>query len=91
MPEGVDAVVWRVRIDVPWDPGVNETIAGLNEGVNPVAEGDTVAVMLTLSVRPRLFRVTVDVADLPATTLAGLGGLASIVKSPVTVTVNTEE
>ena len=80
-----------MRIEVPWDPGLTETIAGLNEGVKPVAEGDTVAVMLILSVRPRLCRVTVDVADLPATTLAGLGGLASIVKSPVTVTVRAEE
>ncbi len=66
-------------------------MAGLNDGVKLVAEGDTVAVILMLSVRPKLFRVTVDVAVLPATTLAGLGELASIVKSPVTVTVNTVE
>jgi len=50
-----------------------------------------VAVMLMLSVRPKLVKVTVDVAVLPATTLAGLGELATIVKSPVTVTVRTTE
>jgi hypothetical protein len=87
----VDAVVWRVRIEVPWEPGVIETIAGLNEAVKPAAEGDTVAVILMLSVRPKLFRVTVDVAVLPATTLAGLGAVALIEKSPATVTVNTTE
>jgi hypothetical protein len=63
----------------------------LNEGVKPAAEGDTVAVILMLSVRPKLFRVTVDVAVLPATTLAGLGVVALIEKSPATVTVNTTE
>ena len=87
----MDAVVWRVRIEVPCEPGVNDTMAGLNDGVKPVADGDTVAVMLMLSVRPKLFRVTVEVAALPATTLEGLGELASIVKSPVTETVNTTE
>lgn len=80
-----------MRIEVPCEPGVNDTMAGLNEGVKPVAEGDTVAVMLMLSVRPKLVKVTVDVAVLPATTLAGLGELATIVKSPVTVTVTTTE
>jgi len=87
----VDAVVWRVRIEVPCEPGVNDTMAGLKDGVKPVADGDTVAVMLMLSVRPKLLRVTVEVAALPATILEGLGELASIVKSPVTVTVNTAE
>ena len=87
----MEAVVWRLRIEVPCEPGVNDTMAGLNEGVKPVAEGDTVAVMLMLSVRPKLVKVTVDVAVLPATTLAGLGELATIVKSPVTVTVTTTE
>ena len=85
----MEAVVWRLRIEVPCEPGVNDTMAGLNDGVKPVADGDTVAVILMLSVRPKLFRVTVDVAVLPATILEGLGELASIVKSPVTVTVNT--
>jgi hypothetical protein len=63
----------------------------LNEAVKPAAEGDTVAVILMLSVRPKLFRITVDVAVLPATTLAGLGAVALIEKSPATVTVNTTE
>ena len=63
----------------------------MNEGVKPAAEGDTVAVILMLSVRPKLFRVTVDVAVLPATTLAGFGVVALIEKSPATVIVNTTE
>ncbi len=72
-------------MDVPCEPGVNDTIAGLNEGVKLVVDGDTVAVRLTLSVRPKLFSVTVDVPDLPATTLEGLGEVTLIAKSPVTV------
>ena len=47
--------------------------------------------ILMLSVRPKLFRVTVDVAVLPATTLAGLGEVALIEKSPATVTVKMTE
>jgi hypothetical protein len=72
-------------MDVPCEPGVSDTIAGLNEGVKLVVDGDTVAVRLTLSVRPKLFSVTVDVPDLPATTLGGLGEVTLIAKSPVMV------
>ena len=61
---------------MPWLPGVTETIAGLNDAVRLAAEGDTVAVMLMLSVRPELFRVTVEVAEAPARIFAGTGALA---------------
>ena len=70
---------------------MTETIAGLNDVVRVVVDGDTVAVILILSVRPKLLSVMVDVAELPATMLGGTGVLPLIVKSPVTVTVNTTE
>jgi len=62
-------------------------LVGLNEVVRPVATGDTVALSATLPVKPRLLSVIVDVAELPATKLAGLAADAVIVKSAVTVTV----
>lgn len=87
VPGRVDAVVLKVSIEVPEALGVRPTLAGLKAAMAPVALGDTPAVRATDPVKPRLFRVIVDVTELPATILAGLAALAAIVKSDVTVMV----
>jgi len=79
-------VVAIVRVEVPLEPGVRLTLVGARVAVSPVAVGETAAVNATLPVKPRLPTVTVEVAELPATTLAVVG-LAAMVKSAVTVTV----
>lgn len=77
-----------VRVDVPLEPGVRLTVGGLKEVAGPlVTDGDTVADRPTLPVNPMLFSVMVEVAELPATKLAGVGAPAEIVKSAVTVTI----
>jgi hypothetical protein len=53
---------------------------------SPNAVGEEKPVTLTVPVSPRLVKVTVKVVEPPATKLAGDGMLATIVKSPVTVT-----
>ena len=63
VPAGVDAVVVIVRVEVPVEPGVKLTLVGVKVNVMPVAAGDTVAERATLPVKPRLFRVMVEVAD----------------------------
>ncbi len=80
------AVVAIVRVDVALEPGVRLTLVGARVAVSPVAAGETAAVKPTLPVNPRLPAVTVEVAELPATTVAVVG-LAETVKSAVTVTV----
>ncbi len=87
MPAGVAAVVAMVRAEVALDPGVRLTLVGARVAVSPVAAGETAAVKPTLPVNPRLPAVTVEVAELPATKLAGLAAEAVTVKSAVTVTV----
>ncbi len=88
---GVDAAVETVALDVPNEPGVRETLGEPDMVVGPlVTEGDTDAESVTLPVKPRLFRVTVDVAEPPSTKLAGLAGDAEMAKSGVTVTVTEE-
>ncbi len=52
-----------VRVEVPVEPGVKLTLVGVKVNVMPVAAGDTVAERATLPVKPRLFRVMVEVAD----------------------------
>ncbi len=75
-----------VSVEVPDDPGVRLILVGANVKVMPVAAGDTVADRATLPVNPRLLAVMVDVADPPATKLAGVAAPAVIEKSPTTVT-----
>jgi len=72
-------VVAIVRVDVPDEPGVRLILVGANANVIPVAAGETVAERATLPVKPRLFAVIVEVAELPATKLAGVAALALIV------------
>ncbi len=74
-----------VAVEVRMEPGDNNTGLGLNEVVRPVTEERTERV--TLPAKPVLVRVIVEVAELPATKLAGEAGVAETVKSPVTVTV----
>lgn len=75
-----------MSVDCDDPPGVRVGPT-LSETVRPVAAGVAVAEGLTLPVSPRLETVTVDVAELPATMLEGLGARAAIVKSGVSVTV----
>jgi len=73
-------VVEIVSVDVPVEPGVRLTLAGLNAVVGPfVTLGETVAVSATLPVNPRLFSVMVEVAEPPGMTLDGDAALALIV------------
>ncbi len=88
---GMEAIVVIVRVDVPVEPRVKLTLVGSNVAVGPVVEGETDAVRLTLPVKPRLFRVIVEVAEPPAMKLLGLAGVAEMVKSGVTVTVTVAE
>jgi len=69
-------VVAIVRIEVPDVPGVRPMLVGANAKVIPVAAGETVAESATLPVNPRLLAVTVDVAEPPATKLAGEAAVA---------------
>lgn len=85
MPAGVAAVVAIVRVLVPLELGVKLTLVGEIVNVIPVAAGDAVAESATFPVNPRLLRVIVEVAEVPARMLAGEAALAEIVKSPVTV------
>lgn len=84
VPGGVEDSVDMVRVEVPVEPGVNGTELGLKDVVSPVTAGG-VAVSETLPVRPRLFRVTVEVPEVPATIEPRL--LAEMLKSARTVTV----
>ncbi len=86
VPAGVEAAVLIVRMEVADPPGLRGIVLGLNEVVRPVAEGGTDAVSPTVPAKPALLRVMVEVAELPATKLAGLAVLAVTVKSAVTVT-----
>jgi len=60
-------------------------VAGLKETVRPIADGGTEAVSSKFPTSPTLLTVTTEVAELPATKLAGEVGLAEIVKSESTV------
>ncbi len=86
VPAGVDAVVVMVSVEVALEPGVRLTLVGLTATVRPVAVGETAADRATLPVNPRLPMVIVEVAELPARTVAVVG-LAVTVKSEVTVRV----
>jgi len=87
VPAGVDAVVAMVSVEVPVEPGVRETLVGLKVAVKPLAAGDTAAVSATDPVNPELVRVQVEVAEPPATKLAGLVAVQESVKSAPTVIV----
>ncbi len=85
MPAGVEAVVAMVRTEVPVAPvprAVKGTGLTLNEVVRPVAGVAVDAVSVTLPANMLiLFNVMVDIAELPATKLAGLAALAEMPKS----------
>lgn len=83
MPAGVDAIVCRVRIAVPLEPGVRGITLGLNDAVRPVAGLGTVAESPGPAVRPKLFTVIVVTTALPATTVPLVCADVSV-KSPVT-------
>lgn len=69
-PDGVEADVAIVRPVDPDDPGVRGTFASAIEAVRPRFDG-TERVRWTLAPRPRLPSEIVEVAELPAKTLAG--------------------
>lgn len=71
------------------EPGVSGTLAGANEIEMPTADNGTVPVNDTLPVSPIPPRLIVDVAEPPATTLAGTTGPAHMEKSESTITVRT--
>jgi len=74
-------------VEVALEPGVRLTLVGARVAVRPVAGGETAAVKATLPVNPRLPTVTVEVAEFPATKLAGMAAEPATVKSAVTVIV----
>lgn len=82
-----------VRVDVPVPPDAKGTDVGLNMKVSPVTGEVVVAARLTLPAKPFILdAVIVEVAELPATKLAGAAGLAEMLKSgPTTVTVTVVE
>ena len=82
----MDDVVLIASVDVPDAPELSETPVGVNEKVMLGSLGELVAFRLTVPVRPRLPRVTVELADLPATKVAGVAAWADSVKSGFTVT-----
>ena len=82
----MDDVVLIASVDVPDAPGLSETPVGVNEKVILGSPGELVAFRLTLPVRPRLLRVTVELADVPATNVGGVADWADNVKSGFTVT-----
>ncbi len=70
-----------VRTEVPVPPAVNVTGLTLNEVVRPVIGVAVDAVRVTLPANPFwLVRVMVDVAEPPATKLAGVAAPALIPK-----------
>lgn len=86
MPDGVEAVVAIASADVPDPPGARETPVGVNASAMLGSLGEPVATRLILPVSPRLPRVTVELADLPATNVPGVTDCATNVKSGFTVT-----
>ncbi len=91
VPAGVEAVVAIVRTEVPVPPGVNATGLVPKVNVRPVTGVAVEPARVMLPVKPRLPNVIVDVADPPATKLAGVAAPAAMVKSGVTMTVTMAE
>ena len=82
----MDGLVAIVRVEDEDPPGVRVGLME-SETVKSVAGGVPAAVRLTAPVSPRLETVTVEPAELPDTTLDGLGARAVRVKSGTSVTV----
>ncbi len=80
-----------VRTEVPVPPAVNATGLVPKVNVRPVTGVAVDAASEMLPVKPRLPNVIVDVADPPATKLAGVAAPAAMVKSGVTMTVTMAE
>lgn len=81
----MNVVVDIVRVEVPVLPGVRARFVELNDKTSPDAVGETEEVRVTVPVKPILATVTVDVAELLATKVPGLGVLEVIARSAVTV------
>ncbi len=71
---------------MPVPPGVNATGLVPKVKVRPVTGVAVEPARVMLPVKPRLPRVIVDVAEPPATNVAGVAAPALMVKSGVTVT-----
>ncbi len=80
-----------VRTEVPVPPDVNATGLVPKVNVRPVTGAAVDPANVMLPVNPRLFKVMVDVAEPPATNVAGVAAPAAMVKSGVTVTVTVAE
>ncbi len=82
VPAGVEEVVKIVRVEVLVPPAVKVTGLGLNMKVRPVTGEVVDAARSTLPAKLyRLASVMVEVAELPATMLAGVAAFAEILKS----------
>jgi hypothetical protein len=80
----VEAAVEIVRVDIPVPPAVSVTGFTLNEKVRPVTGAAVDAARFTLPAKLFwLVSVMVEVAELPATKLVGVAGLAEMLKSGV--------
>ncbi len=89
VPAGVEVVVEIVRVDVPVPPAVKVTGVMLNEKVRPVTGRVVDAARFTLPAKLfTLVSVMVEVAELPATKLAGFAALAEILKSATLIVPN---
>ncbi len=91
MPAGVEAVVAIVRTDVPVPPKVNATGLVPKVRVRPVTGAGVDAARVMPPVKPRLPKVMVEVAELPAAKVEGVAAPALMVKSGVTMTVTVVE
>ncbi len=82
VPAGVEVVVEIMRVDVPVPPAVRVTGFTLKEKVRPATGAVVDAARFTLPAKLfRLVSVMVEVAELPATKLAGVAAPAEILKS----------
>lgn len=87
----MNCVVAIVRESVTVDPRSRLTLLLLKKAVRPLIPDGIMVLMVTVPVNPKLRRVKVEDAEVPAMKLVGVGSEAAIVKSGVTVKVTVVE
>ncbi len=87
----MNCVVAIVRVSVIADPKGRLTLLLLRKAVRPLIPDGATVLMVMVPLKPRLPSVTVDDAEAPATKLAGVGTVAVIVKSELTMNVMVAE
>ena len=85
VPDGVEDVVDNVTVVEPVPPAESATVLGLNPTEKPGIEVGKEAVKDAPPVRPTLVRVSVLIAEPPATKLAGVTGPGAMENSGSTV------